>query len=287
MRKHSSASELHRIAESLTRSMKSIVVDPTVANHEGKDLVLQDGSPEYSEIAVRLGQRLGSGWFGSVYRIPRMSEEVARFLGVRGKQKVVAKVPHTLKLSATKSANPVSAIAHEREVRTYDLLIRNRSRLSRAMPMRPAWRGGKLPVVPILRELQTLQGRILIKPEMEGWTLREIHSRYGENLPSEMIDGLREIHALAQVVRKKIKLRVTRLGALPKIEGLSVDIRPTNLFWIYQKRVLERMGYRRPGFVLFELDQVPFNFPQYMEKSMPFPAYLEEFLTYLRMEGKR
>ena len=266
--------------------MKSIVVDPTVANHAGKDLVLQDGSPEYTEIAVRLGQRLGSGWFGSVYRIPRMSEEVARFLGVRSKQKIVAKVPHSLKLSATKSANPVSESAHEREVRTYDLLIRNRSRLSRAMPMRPAWRAGKLPVVPILRELQTMQGRILIKPEMEGWTLGEIYSRYGTKPPGEMIKALEEIHALAQVIRRKVKLRVKRLGTLPKIEGLSVDIRPTNLLWIYQKKVLERVGYRRPGFVLFELDQVPLNFPQYMEDAMPFEAYLDEFRTYLKMEGR-
>jgi hypothetical protein len=131
-----------------------------------------------------------------------------------------------------------------------------------------------------------MQGGILIKPEMEGWTLGEIYSRYGEDPPSRMIEALGEIHALAQVIRRKIKLRVARLGALPKIEGLSVDIRPTNLFWIYQKKVLERVGYRRPGFILFELDQVPFNFPQYMGEAMPFEAYLDEFRTYLKMEGR-
>src|SRR5262249_44593270 len=94
------------------------------------------------------------------------------------------------------------------------------------LPLDFGWAGGpgRPPFADILAAGTLPNGdTILFKQELHGSTLAEIRTRYGQDLPPEMIQGLRKIYDLSQALYR----RVTVDG-----RPFMLDIYPSNLVWV-------------------------------------------------------
>ena len=214
-------------------------------------------------LRFQLEQRLGAGWLGAVYRL--VSED--------GVERVI-KFGHRPKFPAPEGADARWIPSLSWKIRgeatqlTQLRKVLPEIRKSRHFPAAFAWDPEGLPVVPILEVYETREwGALLTKPVLQGKPLNKIAEEYGTQLPPHMRESVGEIFDLVQAIHDR--------------GGMSIDIRPENFVWIEAKEDLEKFGYTRPGFILYEMDTVPFQLPQYRADKTNFPDFAKEFETYL------
>ena len=69
--------------------------------------------------------------------------------------------------------------------------------------------------------------------------------------------------------------------------GFSTDIRPPNFLWlkgdtVEEKAQLAFLGYKRPGFITFEMAKMPFNKAHYIKgKGQKLDEFIAEFTRYM------
>ena len=156
---------------------------------------------------------------------------------------------------------------------------------SRPTPYRDAALG-HLPAVPNAAPL-TASADLLFKNDAEGQGPRDPLScqRQRRSTPDPYRSALKDHYDFVQAVYHTVRTPGPLMGLLPG-QPFSVDMRPPNLVWVEDPDTLSSLGYRRPGFVSFEMSAVPLNRPVYIEsEGTSFEDYLAEFQTYMQREA--
>lgn len=275
------AGAIQNIQDECARRFKSILIDPNIKDYAEQTLTLQraGGDP----VLMTVDNRLGSGWFGGVYRI----DSIAGVEGLDPTEHLVAKMPHAWKFGSSKPFSLANKTLSG-ELENYELVQGQISKIEAdpKYPKDPAWDKDYLPVAPIRASLTTDLGNILIKPELKGMTLSKIYERYGTQIPKEMEDGLRDIFDLTQAVHDTVNVQV-KYGIKTVTEGYSADVRGDNLIWIEDPETLAKYHLKRPGFILFEFGQVPGNMSMFLDSKITFEQYLNSFKKYLTLNGTK
>ena len=237
---------------------------------------------------LSLGNKLGAGFFGQVVILDQISDPDLEKLirGIPPKQKkylgtVAVKIPHALRGINLGLPLPYTNAENQNEYAFYQKFIFQIKDIesSSHYPKQASFERGSLPAAPILYGLKTNRGFLIFKPLVKGANLKQIAKIYSENgnkLSDEMVQALKNHYQLVQAVFEKT--------------GISIDIRPPNLVWVGNKTAEEKeqlkfLGYTKPGFIAYEMAQVPANKPQYIQgKGLSFEQYLEEYIDYLKAE---
>lgn len=142
-----------------------------------------------------------------------------------------------------------------------------------------------MPVVPIAHTLVTDKGAIVFKPRVMGLSVKELHARYGDRLPPEMVDSLKEIYGFSQALfeRSKISSLHPSIPIGGRTRSMYIDLNPSNFVWVEDRQELAKFGLTKPGFMLYELGE--YVKPKYRESTTSFPAFIEEFTGVMRAEG--
>ncbi|MBT3980713.1 MAG: hypothetical protein HOE90_05120 [Bacteriovoracaceae bacterium] len=262
---------------------------------KGEDLVVaQMKSHEYGvheftlesgeKIKLAMGDKLGSGFFGSVYDLEAVDGLVREGLMDTGFE-VVAKMPHNDKYQEAVNLAVYAHSANPAEAKLYDDLVSLRAPVSRSDHYPADWPEDFIPVAPILRTLDTTEGTILLKGKVPGKSLKDLAKLYGDTLPPDIEKGLKDIFSWVTAVDENVPGGAKARQALAdggefSGSGFSTDIRPPNLVWVDDPVLLKNLGLKGPVFMLYEFSQVPANLHWYAGKG--FPNYLEEFKTYMR-----
>lgn len=267
--------------ESAIHLFKKGVVDK-MANVYAKGAVVNLRNAMGGDAQATIGDHVGSGVYGAVYRLSASTEPgLAKALSEG--RRLVMKFPHAVKVGGR--ARPLRATnrASNNEVREFADLESQFPQVSAhpGFPANAPWT--RLPVVPILRSIESDAGTIIIKPEITGMGLKELFQKYGTNLPKDIERGLREYYDFAQSLNQTVKVSVNRRGQ-QVTEGFSADLRPPNLIWVDDPEMFSLLGMTRPGFSSYELTQLAGNAPRYLQSEMPFERYLENFKTYMKRE---
>lgn len=262
-----------------------------VEERQNTVLFLHDKDRGNLPVTLSLGKRLGAGFFGSVARVDFIDSISESFdietalrtsNGRKFEGQLVAKLPHIFKHIGFGRANPIFNHESKKEIRNYRHLLSNLSKIeaNSKHPKNPAWKKGHMPVAPIVASLNTERGLILLKPALEGKSLREIakeaHARGDKDLPQEIKQALRDIYDFAQAIHDEVKpLKASYFPGAAT--GYASDLRSPNLLYITKPELLKALGYKRPGFILFELSQVAKNQPQYIAgQGLSFDEYIGE-----------
>lgn len=247
-----------------------------VEDQSGKTLTWVSDNGELTSGFVSLGKLRGRGLFGALYEIESITlDEIASELS---NQKTLIKLP----LSYTGESPMFHARdSQKRELENYYYITEQLQHLE-MHPRFPERLKGRRLIVPITAAKDTSHGLALFKPEVTGYFLKDISTLIRNNdgnLPHEMKTGLRDIYDLVQLIYRTIR---TREQQLP----YSTDIRPPNLIWIHEPKMLAMMHMSQPGFALFEMDITFMNMPAYIEKHTTLEAYEANFLKYALAASK-
>jgi len=236
-----------------------------------------------------LGERKGAGFFGAVYVVKNYAELEPRYKrGFDGP--IVAKFPHALRFLSF--LGPIKFIKKStlRELDNLRFLEKHWKSIQQSpeFPKGAAFSNGRLPVVPILSVISTKGGTALIKPLLEKGKvlflkdIAELVEKNGGKLPDSyegvnMEESLRDIYMLVQAIYKTVN-----------VDGqpYSSDIRPPNLCFVRDPGLVKQFGMSKPGFALFELDQIPTRrIPclsrAFIEGDTTFEKYRDQFLLYV------
>lgn len=292
------AGPIDRLVGCITRKIEK-PVSYFFVKTEKTSLTLHDAIRD-KNISIELGDRLGAGFFGSAIEVKSVSDsllatEIKNYRGKVFDGPVVLKLPHALKFrpqkslgTAIKESRKELAIQQELEFHLEEIEVDSN------YPSNPAWNKGVAPVVPIFSYLDTPRGILFFKPKVTGLTLKELNKiakQNGGKLPLKYMRGLRDYYQFVQAVQSRMRPPNlppinpdSWLGRLFKITpGFSPDIRPPNLVWIEDPNLLNALGYNRPGFISYELSQVPFNHGHYIKNiGMALKDYLREFMLYMK-----
>ncbi|MBM4302788.1 MAG: hypothetical protein FJ112_00510 [Deltaproteobacteria bacterium] len=233
-----------------------------VESYTGQTLRALSREKDSSELI--LGERIGLGDRGGLYRIQRSSTLQGIPTTLIG---LVAKIPHTVGMSGRNSPNAQAELEMKREVYTYELLKSKWQKVEEdpSFPKDPAWKKGTIPTAPILKTLETRAGTILIKPEIQGESLKSLYERYKGNIPKEMKESLKDIYSTIQAVSHQVKTPIEDLkGQWTEGRPFYTDINPANLVWISNEAQLRMLGLNRPSFVFYEMTPLINRMPQYL-----------------------
>ena len=263
--------------EKFTGSVTRMAEEPFkkfMINEENRQFLLYDNENNQA-VQINLKDRLGSGYFGSVYVVDDLKGAPLHLqkgieLSQEQNTQLVAKFPHALKYFAMNYPLFLAELENRTELRTYRKILARRKKYIKnsAYPQDPPWSSESLPIVPIVGSIKTSRGTIIMKPKVlpGALDLKDVAKIFRENgnlLPIQMKSALRDVYDFVKY---------------------SADIRPTNFVFIEDAANLKLFGYRRPGFIVYEFSRVPFNKRQYVSPVMTFNGYLEEFESYLRKD---
>jgi hypothetical protein len=199
---------------------------------------------------VRLGNRLGTGFFGSVYKVSGLSPEPKAVQEFGGP--IVAKIPNEYLGIPSLSRKAKGELA--REVKAYELLKEKLPSLEAqsSYPQNPAWEKGRVPVVPILHSQETRAGPVIYKAEAPGKTLGSLLKARSGLSPAQM-NSLEEIEALGKTIADQMEYVHIAGVASGSNTKFIVDNNPSNLVWIDDPAVMKTMGLSRPSFAFYEI----------------------------------
>lgn len=207
------------------------------------------GKP-YSELKLTYDDKLGSGYYGSVYTVKELDplpDAVARWDGP-----VVVKVPN--KFGPLTRSSRIAEEEARREVVSLEALQDKLPAIeaSEKFPKDPSWTRGTLPVVPILDSADTEFGKFLFKPVVRGKSLMKLQEER-KILSPEMLRSLDEIYGLTRAISETtpyVKLKADEVAAHA---NFHLDINANNLVWVEDVRLLRQLGLKRPSFVMYEM----------------------------------
>ncbi|NDG84595.1 MAG: hypothetical protein EBX52_06100 [Proteobacteria bacterium] len=221
---------------------KRSYMEMAVKDLSGKVLRVVD--PKTGSVSsLQLGEQVGSGCRGSVYRIPPGADGQPR----------VAKIEKSFKLPTLERHKAIIPESMDRESLVTEVLQQRILEIQKSplFPKNPSWEAGTFPVVPILEVFESDAGTVLVKPEVVNpKKLKALGLAPDGGLDPKVEKALREIYDLHLAVKD----RVSALSTLDA-EGMQIDIGTNNLFWVDSAADLKRFHMKRPGFCLFETDQ--------------------------------
>lgn len=187
---------------------------------------------------IGLGDRLGIGASAGVYPVTSSTG-----IPVDPHRELVAKVSHAWRRSGRRIRIPAWLLRQEERAQRRALARIAELERHPEYPAEPSWRRGGLPVVPITAYRRGRDGHVLLKWRLRGTSVAELVKAGGGRLAPEVERGFRDIARFQRAVRQ------LGLGQL--------DLNHENLLWVDDETLLADLGYRRPGFVLFEFGLLP------------------------------
>ncbi|MBA2405297.1 MAG: hypothetical protein H0V66_11045, partial [Bdellovibrionales bacterium] len=220
-------------------------------------------------IKLEVGAQLGKGSRGVVSdltayeNLPKLKPE----------GEYVVKLAHTLKGQSSPLSGSVQSLNRELEI--YDDVITNMPniRASKHYPTDASW-GDSMPLCKIHYSMKSPEGLVLIKDKIKGLSVDKFLAANGGKLTPAAEKSLKEVYALNQALYQKQKISVN--GVTGQFSG---DIAKANLMWIDDPASLKQLGYKRPGFVLLELDIHYKNGPKFIEGNMSFEEYMRYVIS--------
>ena len=244
------------------------------ADFSGKDISVNlPGAKD--PVPMKLGGTIGKGLGDTVYRV--RSSYFDQF--ETASSGVVAKMAHTPKWRSEPNAIGSFDSFLNDEYRQYVTLRASLPAL-RSDPDFPkdfGWEKdpGRFPVADILERGVLENGNtILFKAEIHGSTVSEIVAKYGQNLPPEMIEGLKKIYDFSQVLYRK----VTTDG-----RPFMLDIYPSNFIWVEKPEDLKIMGLTHPSFVMVEAFSLK---KPIFQKDYSFAQFVNHYKAYIALTSK-
>ncbi len=249
------------LLNSCVRTLTQLVLPYAVQYHTGKTIrpkIIDDPT------SLLLGERIGLGDRGGVYRISKSSTLPGIPLTTVS---LVAKIPHTVRFLGKDAPHPQAELEMKREIHTYDLLKSNWDKIEKdpQFPKDAAWKSGVIPTIPILKSFESKQGTILIKPEIQGESLKTLNEQYRGQLPIEMASSLREIYSTIKAISAQVKTPIQDAeGNWSEGRPFYTDINPANLVWVSNPAQMNLLGLKRPSFVFYEITPLINRMPQYL-----------------------
>jgi hypothetical protein len=259
------------IVSSCTRILTQLALPFAIEYHNGK--TIRPDTHENDSSSITLGERIGLGDRGGLYRIDRSSIVEGVPPTTVG---LVAKIPHTIRLSNGSGPHPQAELEMKREIQTYDLLKSQWKNVESdsQFPKDPAWKTGKIPTAPILKSFQSKEGTILIKPEIKGDSLKKLYEENRGKLPEDMETSLKEIYAMIKAVSSRVKTPIQDSnGGWVEGRPFYTDINPANLVWVSNPAEMNLLGLKRPSFVFYEMTPLINRMPQYLPLPESKPSH--------------
>ena len=254
---------------------RALFVDVLTEQMPRRTLTFQEKNPFRLPITLKVGERLGAGIGGAVYRV----FDVSGIEGLARNEPLVVKFPHSVAGSLGKIRYPHSILLARNEVEIYGNILSSLQAIqsNRWFPKEPYWQSGHLPIVPIVKAADTNYGLLIFKPEIKGVTIESLLARHPDRLPSDVLERLREIYDFGQTLFETVRVK-----GLHPLDPSSLDIKrfampdlnPTNLVWIEDPLELKRLHFNKPGFAFYEVGE--FKDSSYKASNMPFDHYLQQ-----------
>ncbi|MFM8313662.1 MAG: hypothetical protein ACKOA8_05200, partial [Deltaproteobacteria bacterium] len=244
------------------RYLTQLALPYAVEHHSGKTIRAKNGDTDPTSLL--LGERIGLGDRGGLYRIDPSSN----LPGIsKDSSQLVAKIPHTVRFSKNPTPHPQAELEMKREVETYERLKSHWIQVEGdpKYPKDPAWQKGVLPTAAIIKTFESREGTILIKPEIQGASLKKIYDQYKGKLPTDMENSLREIYSTIDAISSQVKTPIQDTNG-NWIEGrpFYTDINPANLVWVSEPAQMKNLGLKRPSFIFYEMTPLINRMPQYL-----------------------
>lgn len=250
------------LINSCVRTLTQLALPYAVEYHTGKTIRPLDPEADSSELI--LGERIGLGDRGGLYRIQKSSNITGVPPSFAG---LVAKIPHTVRFSKDPKPHAQAELEMKREIHTYKLLESKWSEVERDVkfPNDPAWVKGAIPTAPIIKSFESKEGTVLIKPEIKGESLQAIYEKGKGDLSKEMKDSLREIYSTVKAISSQVKTPIEdSTGVWTEGRPFYTDINPANLVWVSNPAQMNLLGLKRPSFVFYEITPLINRMPQYL-----------------------
>jgi hypothetical protein len=258
----------------LTSCAQALLVNPLTANFSGKTIAMFfPGNDE--PVSILLGEKLGSGLGASAYTVNSNYFDQYE----KSTSGVVAKLAHSpvwrTEPKAFAKFNAIIEAEYQQFQDLHDALPSLRK--EPGFPQDFGWikDPGYFPFADILEKGSFADGNaVLFKQRIRGSSLKEISAKYGENLSPELINGLKKIYELSQVLFRKMKIDG---------EPFKLDIYPSNFIWVEKPVDLKAMGLSHPSFLMVEAS----NHPQpVFQENYSFDRFLNDYKTYLRVNSR-
>ncbi len=229
---------------------------------------------------IEVGEKLGNGLGGAAYRVTAF-ENIQGAQGISPRALVV-KFPLVFRRAFGGAVMPHSRTLQEQELDIAELVSSRISQIeaSPLFPAGPYWKSGHFPAAAVIARIETRYGPAILKPLLRGQGLLSLLREHGTRLPPEMKASLRQMFQLFQAMRDTVPMNGKHMfDQSGKDHGrrFSLDINPSNLVWIEDPAQLESLGLNRPGFVLFEIGEIPGD--PYAEEKMSFEEFLVRIAT--------
>lgn len=266
---HSRLLQLHAPGEMLTSFKQRLTklwvntIKLVTKNRSNVTLVTDQG------IVLDLGEQLGKGSRGEALDLKSYSG--LPLLDQKGKY--IAKLPHTLRGRSAPMASATDSLKRELQIYESFTVNMNNLRSSSHYPKDPSW-GESIPLCKIHYSLDSPEGLVLIKDKIKGLSVDKLLQRNGGKLTDEAKNSLKDIYDLNQSLYEKQKITIGNVEA-----PFSGDIAKGNVMWIEDPEVLGQFSFKRPGFVLLELDVHYKNGPRFINGHMSFDEYLNYIIT--------
>ena len=203
------------------------VLDPMTRVTESRLLKTKKGE-------IRLGRKLGAGAMGEVYEI--IADD-------GGPPTQVIKLPRVSK--ATGKPFRYSENSLKREVEDYTTVKNSLEKAQKdpRFPKSPGWTKDTIPMVTIEDVEETEEGTGLVKPYTRAKALSKM-----DDLTPEQVESLRELYDFSDSVEAAIPAKLGQMR-------FKVDIKTSNIIWVDEPHLMNRMGLSRPSFVFMELSR--------------------------------
>jgi hypothetical protein len=257
----------------VTKCIQDSIVNNLTADFSGKSISVQLSGAE-NTVSIQLYEKLGSGLGARVY--PVNSSYFDRY--EKASSGVVVKLAHSpswrSKPKAWAYLNGVIDSEYSQFLTLRDSLLEIQKDFE--LPKNFGWEKnpGNLPFAEIF-EIGTLENgdRVLFKQKIVGSKPEEIQKEYGDNLPDNLIKGLKKIYDLNRVLYRTVKADG---------KPFMLDIYPSNFIWVEKPADLEKMGLRDPSFVMVEASSHPK--PVFVE-NYSFDQFLSDYKTYIKLSS--
>ena len=244
-----------------TRALTQLALPYAVEYHKGKTVRPKDSN---DPTLIVLGDRIGLGNRGGLYQVAKASiipGVIPTTLGL------VAKIPHSLRLPSNSGPNPEAELEMRREIFTYELLKSQWDKVEKdsRFPKNPSWEKGTIPAAPILKEFESKMGTLLIKPEIQGDSLKKLYAQYQGKLPSEMQRSINEIYSLVDAISNQVKTPLLdSKEQWTSGRPFYTDINPENLVWVSNPAEMKLLRLKTPSFAFYEITPLINRMPQFL-----------------------
>jgi len=246
-----------------------VLLEPSLAGGP-LEVTLENGS----KATLRLGEQINYGATATAYYV-----ENPRDFGIEWEGPVVARIPHSFGILPTTLLNNKTKAPSQGD--TYDYLTSRKEDIQSSIlfPRAPSWGARSLPIVPVLKKIDSDRGQITFKPLVVGMEVGAIRASYPRGMPPEMTSSLENIYSFGTAVsdRLKVPASLQPTNRPPADIPYALDLVGRNLVWVKvseNPRLAKVMGIERDTFLCYEPD-----FTTATNRYASFEDYANQFAT--------